>query len=324
MTWSRALLALAAALASTTAAWGQAYPSRPISVIVPFVAGGPTDSLARILSEPMRKTLGQPLLVENVSGAGGSIGLVRTARAAADGHTIIVGNWTSHVGGPAIYPMPYDVLKDFEPVARLPVSRLWLIGRLGLPPRDGTELIAWLKANPDKPSLGTIGVGSAAHMCGLYFQTHTGTRFQLVPYRGAAPAYQDVIGGNLDLLCADAPGSLGYLRAGKIKAFAVVGSTRWAPAAEVPTTDEVGVPGLDIAFWNGMWAPRGTPREAIVKLNSAVADAFADPTVRQRLVDLGQEIPSREQQTPQALAAYHKAEIDKWWPLIKSAGIKPD
>jgi tripartite-type tricarboxylate transporter receptor subunit TctC len=299
----------------------QTYPSKPVTLIVPFAAGGPTDSLARILAEPLKQALGQAILVENVTGAGGTIGLARAARAAPDGYTVILGNWTSHVGTPALFPIQQDVLKDFEPVARLPVSRLWVTGKTGLPAKDAAELVAWLKANP-KATFGTVGAGSAVHICGIYLQNSTGTRFQFVPYRGAAPAYQDLIAGNIDLTCMDASAGLAYHRSGRIKAYAVAGNGRWTPAPDVPTLDEAGVAGMDLTFWNGLWAPKGTPKEAVAKLNLAVADAFTDAKMQQRMADLGMEILPREQQTPEALGAYHRAETEKWWPIIKAAGIK--
>ena len=300
----------------------QTYPSNPITLIVPFAAGGPTDTLARILAEPLKQSLGQAILVEDVTGAGGTIGLVRAARAAPDGYTVILGNWTSHVGGPALYPIQQDVLKDFEPVARLPVSRLWLTGRTGLPAKDAAELVAWLKANPNKASFGTVGAGSAVHICGVYLQNSTGTKFQFVPYRGAAPAYQDQIAGNIDLTCMDASAGLAYHRSGRIKAYAVAGNGRWSPAPDIPTLSEAGVAGMDLVFWNGLWAPKDTPKDAVAKLNHAVAEAFADAKIQQRMADLGMEIPPPEQQTPEALGAWHKAETEKWWPIIKAAGIK--
>jgi tripartite-type tricarboxylate transporter receptor subunit TctC len=309
------LLSLATSIAAQT------YPSKPITLIVPFAAGGPTDSLARMLAEPVRQSIGQPILVENVTGAGGTIGLARAARAAPDGYTVILGNWTSHVGTPALYPLQQDVLRDFEPVSRLPVSRLWITGKTGLPAKDAAELVAWLKANP-KASFGTAGAGSAAHVCGIYLQNSTGTNFQFVPYRGAAPAYQDQIAGNIDLACMDASAGLAYHRGGRIKAYAVSGSGRWSPAPDVPTLGEVGVAGMDLVFWNGLWAPRGTPKEIVSKLNQAVTDALSDAKVQQRISDLGLELPSREQQTPEALGAFHRAETEKWWPIIKAAGIK--
>jgi len=311
------LLSLASSIAAQT------YPSKPITLIVPFAAGGPTDSLARILAEPLKQGLGQTILVENVTGAGGTIGLARAARAAPDGYTVILGNWTSHVGTPALYPIQQDVLKDFEPVARLPVSRLWLTGKTGLPAQDAAGLIKWLKANP-QATFGTVGSGSAVHICGIYLQNSTGTRFQFVPYRGAAPAYQDLIAGNIDLTCMDASAGLAYHRSGRIKAYAVAGNGRWTPAPEVPTLNEAGVAGMDLTFWNGLWAPKGTPKEAVEKVNRAVAEAFNDTRMQQRMTDLGMEIVPREQQTPEALGAYHRAETEKWWPVIKAAGIKLD
>jgi len=309
------LLSLASSLAA------QSYPSKPITLIVPFAAGGPTDTLARILAEPVKQSIGQPILVEDVTGAGGTIGLARAARAAPDGYTVILGNWTSHVGTPALYPIQQDVLRDFEPVARLPVSRLWVTGKTGLPAKDAAELVQWLKANP-QATFGTVGAGSAVHICGIYLQNSTGTRFQFVPYRGAAPAYQDLIAGNIDLTCMDASAGLAYHRSGRIKAYAVAGNGRWSPAPDVPTLSEAGVAGMDLTFWNGLWAPKGTSKEIVAKLNLAVADAFTDPKMQQRMADLGMEILPREQQTPEALGAYHRAETEKWWPIIKAAGIK--
>ncbi len=318
------MLALTGLLGSATTAVGQTFPTRAITILVPFAAGGPTDTVARIVADPMRKFLGQALVIENVTGAGGSIAIGRAARAAPDGYTLIVGNWSSHVGSPAMYPIPYDVLSDFEPISLLPLSRLWLIGKLALPAKNASELVAWLRANPNKASMGIVGIGSAAHVCGIYLQIKAGAQIQFVPYRGAAPAYQDLIAGNLDLVCGDAPTSLTYVRSGQIRAYAVLGGTRWSPAPDVPTLDEIGVPGLHISFWNGLWAPKGTSKDVIAKLNSAVVDALADASLRKRVAELGQEIPPREQQTPEALGAFHRAEVETWQPIVKAAGIKPD
>jgi tripartite-type tricarboxylate transporter receptor subunit TctC len=319
----RLLLAACAAWTTIAGAMAQTYPSQPITVIVPFPAGGPVDTLARILNEPMRASLGQPVIVENVSGAGGSIAVARVARAAPDGHTVILGNWTSYVGTPAIYPMQLDVRRDFEPIALVAISELMIVARKSFPADDVRQLIAWLKANPDKATAGTIGVGSPSHVGGLHFQNLTGTRFQFVPYRGAAPALQDLIAGQIDLrFGAEASQMLPYLRSGAAKAFAIMGGTRWFAAPDIPTIDEAGVPGLHLSFWQALWAPRATPKPVIGRLNAAVVAALADPAVRARLVELGQRIPSREEQTPEALAAFHQAEIEKWWPIIQAAGIK--
>ena len=317
-------LAVATALASVGSAHAQTYPSRPITMIVSYPPGGPTDTLARILAEPMRTSLGQPVIIENVGGAGGTLGVGRAARAAPDGYTLSIGQWASHVSTVAIYPVQFDVLKAFESVALLTNAPLWIIGKSGLPANDVKELVAWLKANPDKASAGIIGAGSAAHLCGINFQDKTGTRFQFVPYRGAALATQDLLAGQIDLLCVEASNTLPHVRSGKIKAYAVMGKARWSKAPDVPTMDEAGVPGLYISFWHGLWVPRGVPGGVMARLNAAVVDALTNPAVRARLIELGQEIPPREELTPAALGALHKAEIEKWWPIIKAAGIKPE
>jgi tripartite-type tricarboxylate transporter receptor subunit TctC len=316
------VFAVVAAWAGAAPPQAQTYPSHPVTLIVPFPAGGPTDTLARILSEGMRSTLGETIIIENVTGAGATIGVARAAQAAPDGYTLSIGNWTSHVGTGALYPVHYDLLKDFAPVSLLTFAPLMIVGKNALPATDAKELIAWLKANPDKASAVSVGAGSAAHICGIYFQDKTGTRFQFVPYRGGAPAMQDLVGGQIDLMCAEASQTLTYVRNGKIKAFAVMSATRWPALPDVPTMDEVGVPGMYISFWHGLWVPKGTPPNVIARLNSAVVAALGDGNVRRRLTELGQVIASREQQTPEALAAYHRAEIEKWWPIIKAANIK--
>jgi len=313
-----------AMLAGIAGASAETFPSRPITVIVPFAAGGVTDIVARIVSERMKAALGQPVVVENVSGAGGTIGVTRLYRAAPDGYTLVVGQWTSHVGAPTMYPVPFDYLNDFEPIAMLSLAPLWIIGRKDLPARDLRELIAWLKANPGKASGGTTGLGSGIHMCLVYFQNMTGTKFPLVPYRGAAPVMQDLLAGQIDLSCPEAGQTLPQYRAGGIKAYAVLTQQRWFAAPDVPTIDEAGVPGLHFPFWHGMWAPKGTPPEIIAKLNAAVVESLADPNVRERFKELGHDVAPRDQQTPQALLAFHKAEIEKWWPIIRAANIKPE
>jgi tripartite-type tricarboxylate transporter receptor subunit TctC len=311
-----------AMLVGVAGAAAETFPSRPITMIVPFAAGGVTDIVARIVTERMRTALGQPVVVENVSGAGGTIGVTRLYRAAPDGYTLVVGQWTSHVGAGAMYQLPFDYLNDFEPIAMLSLAPLWIVGRKDLPAQDLRELIAWLKANPSKVSSGTTGLGSGIHMCLVYFQNMTGTKFPLAAYRGAAPLMQDLLAGQIDLSCPEAGQTLPQYRAGSIKAYAVLTQQRWFAAPDVPTIDEAGVPGLHFPFWHGMWAPKGTPPDTIAKLNAAVVDSLADPNVRERFKELGHDIAPREQQTPQALAAFHRAEIEKWWPIIKAANIK--
>jgi tripartite-type tricarboxylate transporter receptor subunit TctC len=320
MLWT---LATAVFLGTTSTAMAQTFPSRPITMVVPFAAGGPSDTVARIVAEYMRISLGQSIIIENVVGASGTVGTGRVARAAPDGHTVVVGFWGTHVLNGALFTLQYDVLKDFAPVALLATNPQLIVARTGLPPANLNELITWLKANPGKASQGTAGIGSPAHVGGIFFQKLTGTQFQFVPYsRGAAPAMQDLIAGHVDLMFDQASNALPHVRNGTIKAYAVTGSARLPSAPEIPTVDEAGLPGLHISVWSGMWAPKGTPKPIMMKLNSAVANALADPNVKRRLADLGQEIPGRELQTLEGFAAFHKAEIDKWWPIIKAANIK--
>jgi tripartite-type tricarboxylate transporter receptor subunit TctC len=237
---------------------------------------------------------------------------------------LIFGNWTSHVGGPAVYPVQHDPLVDFEPVARLTDLPMMMVGKQGLPAKDLNELIAWLKVNADKASAATIGRGSPAHLCLVHLQNSTATRFPLVPYKGGAQAIQDVLAGQVDLMCGEGMNILPHMIAGKVKAYAVLSKARWFAAPEIPTAEEAGFPGLTISFWSGLWVPKGTPQFAVGRPGTAVREALADPNVRQRLTNTGNEIPTLQEQTPQALSAHHKAEIDKWWPIIKAANIKPE
>ncbi|MEA2983031.1 MAG: hypothetical protein QOF09_4854 [Alphaproteobacteria bacterium] len=315
-------VALAIVLAGMPVAKAQTYPSKPMAMIVPFPAGGPTDTIARIMSDHMKDTLGQSILVETVTGAGATIGVGRAASAAPDGYTLLVGNWSSNVGSPALYPVSWNPVDDLEPVARLPVSSLMIVGKESLPAKNAKELIAWLKANPDKASAASVGAGSGAHVCGLYFAEKTDTKFQFVFYRGGAPAMQDMLAGTIDIMCAEASQTLAHVTAGKMKAFAVMGRARYAGLPDVPTMEEMGISGMDISFWHGLWAPKGTPKDIVAKLNGAVVKALADPAVQKRVAALGMSIPDKAELTPQALYDFHKAELDKWWPIIKSYGIK--
>ena len=310
--------------AITPIARAQAYPARPITIVVPYPAGGPADAVARVLAERMRVFLGQPIIIENVSGANGSIGVGRVAHASPDGYTLSLGLWNTHVSNGALYALQYDVLNDFEPVALLASFSSMIIAGKTTPANDLKEFIAWLKASPGKASQASAGVGSMGHIGGVYFQNITGTRVQHVPYRGSAPAMQDLMAGQVDMMI-DAPVViLPQLRAGTIKAYAVLAESRLGQAAEVPTADEAGLPDFHVSNWFGLWVPRGTPKSVVGKLNEAAVSGLADPTVRQKLTELGFEIPPRDRQTPEALGAFQRAEIDKWWPIIKAANIKSE
>jgi tripartite-type tricarboxylate transporter receptor subunit TctC len=321
----RRFLQLAAGAAALPAvsimARAQAYPSRPITIIGPYAAGGSTDVIGRTLADRMRASLGQPVIMENVVGAGGSIGVGRAARSAPDGYTLSIGQWGSHVVNGAIYALQYDLLNDLVPVSLLVDSPLMIFAKKAMPANDLMEFIAWLKANPEKASSGNSGIGGASHIGSLFFQNVTGTRFGFVPYRGGAPAVQDVVAGHIDFMVGAAADGLPQVRAGNLKAYAVTAKTRLASAPNIPTVDEAGLPAFYVSLWHGLWAPKGTPKDIIGKLNAAVQDALADASVRARLVDLGQEFFPREQLSPEALGAFHKAEIEKWWPLVKAANV---
>jgi tripartite-type tricarboxylate transporter receptor subunit TctC len=322
----RTFLQLAAGTAALHAAprisHAQTYPSRPVTIVVPFAAGGATDVIARMMAERMRVSLGQPVVVENVGGAAGSIGVGRVARAAPDGYTLSIGHWSTHVVNGAIYPLQYDLLNDFEPVMLITSNTYLVVARKTLPATNLKELIAWLSANPDKASAGTAGVGSPQHVGGVFFQNATGTRFPFIPYRGGGPMTQDLVAGQIDMTIDDPANAIQQVRAGTIKAYAVTSKTRLAAAPDIPTVDEAGLPGFYYSRWHALWAPKSTPADIIARLNVAAADALADPSVRARLADLGQDIFPRDQQSPEALGIHHKAEIEKWWPIIKAAGIK--
>ena len=319
------IVALSVVAALAGGARADNFPSRTISIIVPFPAGGPSDTLARILADRMKVSLGQSVIVENPTGAGGTIGTGRVARAAPDGYTTILGHWQTHVINGATYgALPFDVVKDFEPVSLVADNPVSFVGNAALPPKNLTELIAWLKANPGKATVGIGGVGGGGDVVGTYFQKNTGTSFTFVPYRGAAPMIQDLIATQIDLTFTQIASAVVQIRAGKLKAYGVMAKTRWAAVPDTPTFDEVGVTGLHASFWHGMWAPKGTPKDVVAKLNAALVDALADPVVRQRFADVGQEPWPRSHQTPEALAAQQKAEIEKWWPIVKAANIKAE
>ena len=311
----------AAVLAVSRIARAQTYPVRPITLVVPYAAGGPTDVIARVLAERMRASLGQPLLIENVVGAGGTIALGRVARAAPDGYTILIGNLGSNVFLGATYRLDYDLVTDFSPVAQVVTNPTVIVTRKSVPANNLMELVAWLKANQGKVSVGTSGVGAGSHIAGLLIQTRIGVRFQFMPYRGAGPAMNDLVAGQIDLMADASPDCLPQLRAGNIKAYAVMSKSRLDAAPDIPTVDEAGLPELYIAFWQGLWGPKHLPTSIVNRLSAASMVAMDDPRVRARLAELGPQFPPREQQTPEALAMLQKAEIAKWWPIIKAAGI---
>jgi len=295
--------ALTASFAGLGSAGAQVYPSRPITMVAPFPAGAPVDTVGRIIAERMRVSLGQPVIIENVTGAAGSLAVGRAARAAADGYTISLGNISSHVLNGAFYTLPYDVLRDFEPVVLLPSNPQLILSKNAIPAHDLRGLIAWLKANPGKASAGTAGVGGVSHVAGVFFQNETGTRFQFVPYRSSNLAQQDLISGQIDLVFDQAVTALASVRAGKVRAYAITAKTRLVSSPDIPTVDEAGLPNFYMSVWNALWVPAGTSKEIIARLNAAAVDAMADPVIQTRLGDLGLNAPPRDQQTPEALKA---------------------
>jgi tripartite-type tricarboxylate transporter receptor subunit TctC len=321
----RLLLAAACAAGLHSAAIAaDVYPSRPVTMVVPLGPGGSTDVIARLVAEGLRVALGQPVIVENTTGAGGTIGVGRLLRSAPDGYTIGIGHSGTNVVNGAIYPLKFDLLNDFEPVGLISTQPFLIVGRKTLPANNLVELVAWLKSNGDRTSEGTSGIGTPSHIAGILLQNTLGVRWTLVPYRGAGQSMQDLVAGNTDIQLDTPATSMSHVRGGLIKAFAVTAPSRVAMAPEIPTTDEAGLPGFYFTFWHAIWVPKGTPKEIVTKLNKALVTALTDPAMRQKLTDLAQEIFPSDQQSPQALYAYQKAEIEKWWPIIKAANVKAE
>jgi tripartite-type tricarboxylate transporter receptor subunit TctC len=320
MTFARALagLFLAACILATGAASAQTYPTRPITMVVPYPPGGATDAIARTMQDSMSQSLGQQVIIENIGGAGGSIAVGRVARAAPDGYTIDIGQWDTHVGS-IIYKLDYDLQKDFEPIGLVSNNPQLMVAKKDLPSDNLKDLVAWMKANPGK--INFVNQNAAANVSGVLFEKLTGQKFHYIPYRGAGPAMTDLVSGQVDLLVVQGAVALPQIRAGKIKAIANLSPQRSASMPDIPTSDEGGVPGLYMSGWFGFFAPKGTPKDVIATLNSAMVQALADPAVRARFTELGLDVATREQQTPEGLAAFQKAEIEKWWPIIKDAGI---
>ena len=316
------LAALAALLVSGSIAHAETFPSHSITIVVPFSAGGPSDALARIMAERMQRTLGQTLLIENVTGAGGSLGVGRVVRAAPDGYTIGFGHLGTHVANGAIYKLGYDLVTDLEPVVMLPSNPMIIVSRNTVPAKTLLELLAWLKAKPTPPTAGTAGAGSGSHIAGLYFENVSGIKLQYVPYRGTAPALTDLVAGQIDIIVDQTSNSIGQVRAGTIRAYAVTAEKRVETASDIPTTDEAGLSGFHMTLWSGFWVPKGTPKDIVAKLNGAAVEAMADPTVQQKFRDLGLDMPPKDQLTPEALGTWQKAEIAKWWPMIKAANVR--
>jgi tripartite-type tricarboxylate transporter receptor subunit TctC len=317
------LAALFATLAFNPAS-SQNFPSRPITIIVPFSAGGPSDAMARILAERMKVTLNEAVLVENVTGAGGSIGVGRAAKSPADGYTISFGHLGTHVANGAIYKLGYDLVADLEPVALLPSNPMIIVSKNAVPAKTLKEFLDWLKARSAPAAAGTAGAGSGSHVAGLAFEAATGIKLQYVPYRGTGPAMNDLVAGQIDLIVDQTSNSIQQVRAGNIRAYAIVDSKRVESAPDIPTTDEAGLPGFHMTLWSGMWVPKGTPADVIAKLNAAVVDAMNDPGVKKQLENIGLQMPPKDKQTPQALGDWQKSEIARWWPIIKAANVKVD
>jgi tripartite-type tricarboxylate transporter receptor subunit TctC len=300
------------------------FPAHPITIVVPFSAGGPSDAMARVLAERMKATLGEAILVENTTGAGGSIGVGRVVHSPADGYTIGFGHLGTHVANGAIYKLGYDLVGDLEPVVLLPSNPMIIVSKNAVPAKSLNELLAWLKSRPQPATAGTAGAGSGSHIAGLAFEAASGVKLQFVPYRGTAPAMNDLVAGQIDLIVDQLSNSINQVRAGTIRAYAITNDKRIEQAPDIPTTDEAGLPGLHMTLWSGLWLPKGTPKEIVAKLNAAAVDALSDPAVRRQLENLGLQMPPADKLTPEALGAWQQAEIARWWPIIKAANVKID
>ena len=322
--WPAMIFAVVLGLASAGIAVAQDYPTRPITMIVPFPAGGATDTLARYLAEQMRGMLGQPVIIENIGGAAGSIGVGRAVRSAPDGYTLSIGTSTTHMLTGGLYALPFDLLTDLEPIIQIGSEPLLIVGRKDLPADDLKGLIAWLKANPDKASVGVAGVGATGHLTGIAFQKETGTRFQFVPYRGNGPAMQDLLAGHIDFMIEPSSNFKSLVAASSVKPYAITGKTRLPASPDIPTADEAGLPGFFASLWYGIWVPKDTPKDIIAKLNGTMVQVLADPLVQKRFEDLGIQPSPSAQQSPQALRAFQKAETERWWPIIKASGLKAE
>jgi tripartite-type tricarboxylate transporter receptor subunit TctC len=321
---SSTLASIAALLAYLAApAQAETYPSKPITIIVPFAAGGPSDVLARTLGDKMRTTLKETVVIENVTGAAGTIGVTRAVRSPADGYTLSFGHLGTHVVNGAIYPLPFDLVEDLDPVTLLGANPMLVVSKTTIPATTFKELIDWVKANQAKATFGTAGVGSGAHFSGVFLQNLIGTNASYVPYRGTGPALQDLVAGQIDIIVDQASNSLPQVQAKMIRAYAVTDSKRLAALPDVPSVDEAGLPGFHVSLWSGMWVPKDTPKEIVGKLNEAIRAALDDPAVQKRYAELGLEPPAPAQRTPEALRAHQKAEVAKWWPVIKAANVKP-
>jgi tripartite-type tricarboxylate transporter receptor subunit TctC len=320
--------ALFAALLSTLAfsapTFAENFPAHPITIVVPFSAGGPSDAMMRILGERMKVTLGETVLVENTTGAGGSIGVGRVVHSPPDGYTIGFGHLGTHVANGAIYKLNYDLITDLEPIALLPSNPMIVVSKNAVPAKSLKELIAWIKARPQLATAGTAGAGSGSHVAGLAFEAVSGVKLQYVPYRGTGPAMNDLVAGQIDIIVDQLSNSINQVRAGTIRGYAVTDTKRAESAPDIPTTDEAGLPGFHMTLWSGLWAPKGTPKDIIAKLNAAALDALRDPPTRKQLENLGLQMPPADQSTPEALGAWQKAEIARWWPIIKAANVKVD